>query len=279
MRLFVDQLTNLDFSYLDAKRGVIGETWLASIELRGELDEQGMICDFSTVKKLIRNWLDNTLDHKLLIPRHSSALSRLEDGEQQSFDWHCSRGLIHSSAPADAHALLPVTDITPDSVANWCLDELKPLFPSSVIELTLRFENEHIDGPYYHYSHGLQKHLGNCQRIAHGHRSRIDIWRNGEIAEDLKQAWAKRWCDIYIGTEAHCSQDPEHQDNLLFSYEAQQGHFLISLPKEHCYLISSDSTVELLAEHLAEQIKLAEPQAQIRVKAYEGLAKGAIVER
>jgi len=54
MRLFVDQLTNLDFSYLDDKRGIVGETWLAHIELEGKLDKQGMICDFSHVKKKIR---------------------------------------------------------------------------------------------------------------------------------------------------------------------------------------------------------------------------------
>ena len=51
MHLFVDNLTNVDFSYLDADRGVVGETWLASIVLEGALDEQGMVCDFGIVKK------------------------------------------------------------------------------------------------------------------------------------------------------------------------------------------------------------------------------------
>ena len=58
MRLFVDQLTNVDFSYLCPARGLLGETWLASIQLVGSLDEQGMVCDFGTVKNTCANgWM------------------------------------------------------------------------------------------------------------------------------------------------------------------------------------------------------------------------------
>ncbi|WP_370981471.1 6-pyruvoyl tetrahydropterin synthase family protein [Agaribacterium sp. ZY112] len=278
MRLFVDQLTNLDFSFLDAQRGLVGETWLASIELEGELDAQGMVCDFGTVKKLIRNWLDNTLDHKLLVPTNSSALGKLIDGELQSFEWNYKRGRLLTKAPASAHALLPVPAINPEYVAQWCLAELKPMFPSSVIKLQLRFEVEQINGPFYHYSHGLKKHLGNCQRIAHGHRSKIEIWRNGEPATDLMQAWARRWKDIYIGTQEDCSQDPLIAENYLFQYQAQHGPFRLSLPKSQCYLMDTESTVELIASHLQQQLQLADKNSSYKVKAYEGIAKGAIAD-
>lgn len=279
MRLFVDQLTNLDFSYLDKQRGLVGETWLANIELKGKLDHQGMICDFGDVKKTIRNWLDTHIDHKLLIPSTSSALTFKQDNNRDRFDWQCDRGYIQSSAPSEAHCLIPAEAITAESVAEWCINELKPLFPSSVDTLSLHFSIEAIDSPFYHYSHGLKKHGGNCQRIAHGHRSKIEIWENNELSTTLMCSLADEWKDIYIGTEEDCQQDPTHKNNYEFNYTAQQGDFSISLPKEHCYLISTDTTVELIAEHLSTRLKSENPASSFRVKAYEGLAKGAISER
>ena len=77
MRLFVDNLTNVDFSYLCPVRGLLGETWLAHIELTGALDAQGMVCDFGIVKKHLRDWLDSELDHRLLIPTDYSGYSAL----------------------------------------------------------------------------------------------------------------------------------------------------------------------------------------------------------
>ena len=78
MHLFVEQLTNVDFSYLDAKRGVVGETWWASAILEGALDDQGMVCDFGIVKKTLRQWLDTELDHRLLVPAEAPGLELRE---------------------------------------------------------------------------------------------------------------------------------------------------------------------------------------------------------
>ena len=60
-RLFVDNLTVLDFSYFHPTRGVVGESWIVDVELVGDLNDEGMVFDFGHVKncsrpRLIRAW-------------------------------------------------------------------------------------------------------------------------------------------------------------------------------------------------------------------------------
>jgi 6-pyruvoyl-tetrahydropterin synthase len=276
MRLFVDQLTNVDFSYLCPERGMLGETWLASIHLVGSLDAQGMVCDFGKIKKHLRQWLDETLDHKLLVPGEASALALKEDDHscQLAFNYG-EHSDLQTTGPKSAFCVIPTARITPFSVANWCIEQLQGDFGAGVTNIELRFSPEQIDGPYYHYSHGLKKHQGNCQRIAHGHRSAIQIWRNDQPCPATMAQIANEWSDIYIGTRTDITgEDETHWE---FSYSASQGAFHLRLPKSCVYLMNEDTTVENISAHLAAKLKAQHPQDRLIVKAYEGLGKGAQV--
>ena len=275
MQLFVEQLTNVDFSYLDAKRGLVGETWWASAVLDGALDEQGMVCDFGIVKKTLRNWLDDELDHRLLVPVNSPALTLKHSGDIIELSWNGDNGdLLEMRAPRQAVALVDAEQITAKSVAHWCREQLRSHFPVNVEQLTLSFVAETIDGASYHYSHGLKKHNGNCQRIAHGHRSRIQIWLDDERSSALEQQWAERWADIYLGSKEDLISEQDGQ--LLFRYSAQQGEFELSLPASRNYMMNTDTTDEFIARHLADTIKQQHPDSRVKVRAFEGVNKGAI---
>jgi len=281
MILFVDKLTNIDFSYLDHQRGVLGETYLANVRLIGELDEQGMVCDFGRVKKTIRHWLDSELDHRLAVPALSPHIKIEEDHDYYSIRFQLeNQTWIHTRSPKISIALVDTAIITAESLAAWAGKQILAHFPLSVARLQLDFVNEGISGAYYHYTHGLKKHNGNCQRIAHGHRSRIDIWANEKKSPMLEQFWADEWRDIYIGSREDLSKQFEEngQIYLSFAYKAEQGNFEITLPQSICYLIDCDTTVELLAWHIAHRTRQLHPETFIRVKAYEGLDKGAIAE-
>ena len=147
-----------------------------------------------------------------------------------------------------------------------------------MLSLNLRFYPEQSDSPYYHYSHGLKKHQGNCQRIAHGHRSKIEIWKNDQLDLQAMHEWCKKFNNIYIGTEEDVVEELSDEENYHLAYYAQQGNFSIQLPREHVYLIDTDSTVEHIALHIAQMLKDQNRSDRIKVKAYEGLWKGAIVE-
>ena len=290
MQLFVDHLCNVDFSYLDPFRGIVGETWLTNVIMTGELDEQGMICDFGQVKKHIRQWLDLNLDHCLLVPKTAPQLNYQRENDRISLQWQLTNNkTIQLKSPQQAIALVDTDQIDPESCNIWAGTQLLAHFRHLQIplkSLQLEFITEFIQGPYYHYSHGLKKHDGNCQRIAHGHRSKLEVWLDGELAVSEAELWAKQWRDIYIGSEDDLidttkpidSSGFQSDQNLLFRYQAIQGEFELEIPQQYCYLIPTDSTVEYIALYIAKQIKAKYPDKNVAVKAYEGWKKGAKVE-
>ncbi|MDP5210882.1 6-carboxytetrahydropterin synthase [Microbulbifer sp. 2205BS26-8] len=276
MHLFVNNLTNIDFSYLDRQRGLVGETWLANAILNGALDSQGMVCDFGIVKKTLRHWLDDQLDHRLLVPTLSPDLELANHGGQISLIWSLASGeQISVSGPEQAFALVETESIHPQAVASWSVQQLTGAFPTHVDQLKLCFDAETIEGAFYHYSHGLKKHPGNCQRIAHGHRSRIQVFIGGQRNRALEQQWAQRWRDIYLGTREDL-QTAGGAKTLRFAYQAQQGRFTLALPSRCCAVIDCDTTVEQLAQYIANTLAAELPGKEITVRAYEGLGKGAI---
>ncbi|MCQ3831129.1 6-carboxytetrahydropterin synthase [Microbulbifer elongatus] len=279
MHLFVDSLTNVDFSYLHHARGIVGETWLANAALDGALDHQGMVCDFGIVKKTLRNWLDDELDHRLLVPTQSRHIAIKRDGDQLNLEWALTDGTaIAVGGPSQAFALVEAESITAETVARWCVTQLDGVFPTSVDQLTLGFSNEQIDSPFYHYSHGLKKHDGNCQRIAHGHRSRICIDVDGQRSSELETLWAERWEDIYLGTREDLTGESGEGDKvqLHFAYQARQGAFTLSIPASRCEILDCDTTVEQLAQYIADALAKENTGKDITVRAYEGIGKGAV---
>ncbi|MGI9279547.1 MAG: 6-carboxytetrahydropterin synthase [Endozoicomonas sp.] len=281
--LFVNQLTTLDFSYLSPERGVVGETWLVDVILRGDLDEQGMVFDFGHVKKQIKASLDILADHRLLVPSaHPAVTVKAENEERISVQMQTSTGdLIECKAPAPAILLVNAQEVTPKALTPFLEKTLLDELPDNVKGVELHIYPEQFSDAFYHYSHGLKKHLGDCQRIAHGHRSPIHIYFNGQRDPMQEAGWAQTWKDIYIATREDLLEQVTigKQNHLRFGYTSDQGYFELTIAESRCYLIDTDSTVELLAEHIASTLKARNPDQSVRVVAFEGFNKGAVAEK
>jgi 6-pyruvoyl-tetrahydropterin synthase len=277
MNLFVEHLTTIDSAYLHPEHGLVGESWMVDITLEGALDDQSMVMDFADVKKALKNAIDDSIDHTLILPQLSTDLTLDNHKNFLVARWAFGAGewLEHTS-PHEAVTLLKSAAVTDDAIITHLKGILAPHLPKSVksIELTLRHEN--TNDPTYHYVHGLKKHDGNCQRIAHGHRSRIQILHNGARAHDLEAAWATDWKTAYIGTR----EDIEREENgmVYFAYRSDQGDFRLTYPATRCRMLDTDSTVECIATFIAQALKTREPDATFTVRAYEGVQKGAIAE-
>jgi 6-pyruvoyltetrahydropterin/6-carboxytetrahydropterin synthase len=76
----------IDFCYghrllnYDGKcRYLHGHNGTAIITIESErLDERGMVLDFSDIKRVVSNWIDENLDHRMLLHRDDPALAMLQ---------------------------------------------------------------------------------------------------------------------------------------------------------------------------------------------------------
>ncbi|WP_166424810.1 6-carboxytetrahydropterin synthase [Paraglaciecola sp. 20A4] len=288
MQLFVNDLTVMDFSYLCPKRGMVGESWIVDVVLDGDLNEESMVLDFSKVKKQLKYLIDEYVDHKLLIPveHEYSHILRDEKNDRVSVDFMRPDGRsIHLNCPSEAYGFIYSKHVTMSSVSQYLKQVIATHLPENVAGLELTLRAEVISTPYYHYTHGLKKHDGNCQRIAHGHRSKITIIENQHESNEWQQYWSERWCDIYVGSNEDlvgpdkvnfANSDVNFSGHYLFGYESSQGWFELAIPKAETEMVDTDTTVECLAQYIANEQKRLEPESEFKVYAFEGVGKGAI---
>ena len=280
--LFVKELTTLDFSFLCPDRGLVGETWIVDVTLLGELNNEGMLFDFGHVKKQLKAVADDFADHKLLVPLKSDVISHELNEGYVKVEMNASEsGVFTCKAPEQAITALPISSITIEKVTPWLTSHIKRFLPENVTGIDLQLYPESIAGAYYHYSHGLKKHTGDCQRIAHGHRSQLAVYINGHRSLEAESKWAERWCDIYLATREDIVQTGSDEDNTAyttFGYTALQGEFELTLPSACCEILDTDTTVELLTDYAAREIKQWYPEQKVKVVLYEGVNKGAVSE-
>lgn len=278
--LFVEQLTVIDSSLLHALRGLVGETWIVDVELTGRLDDQGMVLDFGKLKPLIKQLIDDHVDHKLLVPADLPELTAsLSDNAVDISLSLPDMTEIRYNGPLSSITLVSDREINAESVARHLQAIIHRAMPENVdqVQLTLRCEPE--QGAFFHYSHGLRKHEGNCQRIAHGHRSRINVSINNQQQSKLESSWSERWKDIYLADRNDLIEQSDigGAPHLHFAYTTEQGPFSLVIPAQRCYLLDGETTIEHIAQHVALQVREDNPHAgQIRTRVYEGFQKGAI---
>lgn len=278
-QLFVEALSVIDFSYLHPERGVVGESWIVDLTLDGDLNEEGMVFDFGHVKKVIKAEIDRDMDHTFVVPTRLPGLAITgHDNETRiQFERPEVGIMLDYQAPAEAVTLLNAGRLSTEVAVKQIRQRLRAALPANVRGIGIELRTESHNEAFYHYSHGLKRHDGDCQRMIHGHRSRIQVetetgrWRHQE------RAIADQWQDIYLVTEEDIvgTRDWSGVPCYDMAYDAAQGHFRLTLPQARCDVLPTDTTVELIAGHLAGlcQSRSDKPGT---VRAYEGVNKGAV---
>ena len=273
--LFIKKLTTIDFAMLDPKHGLLGESWIVDISIEGDLNMEGMIFDFGMVKKQVKSYIDQHYDHKLLVPKNHPWVKIKKRDNQITIDYQyaeANKKLSHQS-PFSAVQILDTDMVNQPFVEQTLMAELLELMPKNVKKVNIQLYQEAIKGAYYQYCHGLKKHQGDCQRIAHGHRSKIEIYHQKQRDFDAENYLSKQWQAIYIGTMEDITNQNSKQ--ITFAYQSNQGRFKLTLPVTDCCLMEAESTVENIAVFILTLLAEKYPQKKHQVFAYEGVDKGA----
>ena len=298
--LFYDHVTVLDYAYLDERQGLVGDSFIVNVEFTGEADEEGILYDFSHAKKKVKETIDRECDHRLVI---SQDVLKNATFSSEGISLKYQREL-HYSAPEQAYCLIPSSShhIPREELESFLekaiLKEIRgPLPHISSVKISLTREPLEEHRPLFHYTHGLKKHRGNCQRLFHGHRNTLEVHVNGRPHRDLEQ-WLVHdnigldpihFClfenvvdeDKEELRKATGQKTPEGRFFNLppvhIEYQSGQGIFRATLPGRGVYFLQEESTVENLSSHFAKAIKSkVGPRDTVCVHAFEGIGKGAI---
>ncbi|MCX6117051.1 MAG: 6-carboxytetrahydropterin synthase [Proteobacteria bacterium] len=292
--LFVRDVGKIDCAIFDPSQGIMGQSWYVDVWLTGILDENGFVFDFSPLKSLIKQTLASTLDHSLIIPVQSQSVqySEWESGEkwilkskargeskESKWEYFCPKGSVFP-----VHAVALKTGVIE---AEFCRI-LRHRLPSTVLALAVKLRDEQIatTEASYKYTHGIQGHNGLCQRLFHGHRSRIEVYVGEERRPDLEHYIAREIfkSNVHIASlsqiksgsakSGYCGSNDEP---ITLAYAGTLGQYEATLPANRVFFVASETSVEAIATELANVIKREEKTNDIvKVVAYEGIDKGAV---
>jgi 6-pyruvoyl-tetrahydropterin synthase len=292
-RMFVRDIDHLDCAVFHPLDGIVGATWHVDVELSGKLDHMGFIFDFGKIKKKIKEVLKNTLDHTLIVPELYEGIKFSESVNQHGnkdifLDMTTEEGEVwRYSCPRSAVYLLPSKSTNAIDISRAIQIEMAPYLPDNVEELSVILREEEIsltDG-VFKYTHGLAHHDGGCQRLFHGHRSRLEIFRGSSRAYDLEKSITEKFLtqsihivssEQLIKGELSLLEKGSKGKMIRIGYQSLDGEFFAEIPAHRAILIHQSSSIESIAQNFGTFIAGSSANQNLMIRCYEGINKGGI---
>ena len=293
--IFLEDLDRIDVSIFDPSRGVVGESWHVDLHVSGPLDDNGFVQDFSPLKAEVKQAIKGSIDHALIVPAGSPAVQtedlggeihlRLTDHSgEKPFDWEYS-------APREAVLHVGGETVSTEAVEAAIATRLAETAAAHLtnIRVKLRAESAHPTEAFFSYTHGITGHRGLCQRLLHGHRSRLKVEIDGERRPDLEHRLVTdvlgpsvhigaRWQIKSGPVEPYMRTSARDRKPVRLAYKGTLGSYYAVVPSDRFLLIDGETSIENLTLFLAKYLQRDYHDSKIAVSCYEGIGKGALVE-
>lgn len=294
--IFLNNVTKIDCAMFDPSKGVFGQTWRIDVAITGPLANNGCVYDFSQLKGLVRQVLKSSVDHSLVIPINSQSVQY--KGADKGESWVLRSRPSKVGGDCEWQYRGPSGTVYPSrSVAvnrQVVEQEIQRLvrhrLPVEITQVTVSLLEEETapTEAFIRYTHGIARHEGNCQRLFHGHRCRLQIFVGEERRPDLEHYVAR---DV-LGSNVHIATPSQFRlghvptgtrgttrELVTLAYEGSQGAFEAVLPADRVFVVANETSIECIAAELAKLVKREEGTAdRVRVICYEGIDKGAVAE-
>lgn len=293
--IFVNNITQIDFAFIDENGKVIGNSVNLNGTLTGPLDEEEqVVIDFSACKKQIKALIDDDpkgIDHKLVIlERSDNEFSvQTEDGEYVATE--CITIKVNNNVTRInkkyGKTLKVQIEAYLNDIVSAHLTELHnmPIVFDCSIDNVLKLPTQVDYFVEFNYAHGLKQSSSyGCQNIVHGHHSYIGIELETRynalvdfnlLLENIKE---------YYHNKLFINQNDIQNDNgnVVQSYESvNRGEFEIQFSEsfaiDNVVYFDTDTTVENIIHAVKRDFGEALKQHGVkRLYVSEGLAKGAV---
>ena len=299
--VFLHDVTKVDCAIFDPGKGVIGQTWRVDVTLNGPLGTNGFVYDFSQLKKLVRQVLKSSVDHALIMPINSQAVQfRGMDfhGSEKTESWAMRSRPTKSGTEAEwtyrapNGAVFPIRTVvvSRSGLEQEVVRSLRHRLPQEMagVAVALREEDVEATEAVFRYTHGIAGHDGMCQRLLHGHRSRLQIFVGEERRPDLEHYVARDVLGghVHIATPSQFisghiepGQRGKGREPITLGYRGSLGAFEAVMPADRIFCVEQETSIECIAREIARLIKREENTAdRVKVACYEGIGKGAVAE-
>ena len=279
LSVYIENVSNLDCAILTPSAGPVGQSWNVSLTITGSVQKTGFVCDFQDVKTIAHDII-SSIDHTLFIIRDSRIF--LEDDlnlnrvnvslDNSVYPWSYS-------CPKDAVSIDTTQQLSfkdnlsyDDLITRYLNTRLSQInLPSNITHTYFSLSSEQ-DPSCFCYTHALSYYEGLCQRPYHGHRSKLNVLKDGQRLYDIENLMIKKYNNIHMSSSNQIQS--QSQDLTTISYKGTRGRYTTTLPSSRVLILNDSPTLENFVTCLASDIKESFGISGFNLIVSEGIGKG-----